>query len=142
MTKKVHILQEKLNEETVVLGIASSDSLFKLILEINKHTNLDLKAASPVYNPSKNETITFPHGIFYNEDAHVHLIKNKNNGFVLFYNAKIFDFLLIYIGENARQTADILTGLIKKNINSISVIAEIDSKKLKNLKNTLTSNQQ
>jgi hypothetical protein len=122
-----------------ILGIASSDSIFKLILELNKNTPFELKVAQAVHNPAKNNSISFPHSVYYSEELQVHVIKNKNNGFILFDKAKIFDFLLIYKGEYSHKNITDIIESIKNNIKSITMISEIDPKKIKNLKETIST---
>lgn len=139
MVKKVHILREKYQEETCILGITSSDSIFKLILELNKNTPFELKITQAVYNPAKNNSISYPHGVYFSEEIQIHVIKNKNNGFILFDNAKIFDFLLICKGENSKKNINNVIESIKRNIKSITLISEIDPKKIKTLKDIIST---
>lgn len=137
MTKKVHILSEKITEEIVVLGIASSNSIFQLILDVNNLTGFNFKVTLPASNPKKIEKHSYPHSsCSLEEHLHVHIFKNKHNGQVLFGNMQAFDYIIACKGENVLDTAQLLKDSLKK-IANISIITKIELKTLKNVKEIL-----
>ncbi|MBN2485976.1 MAG: hypothetical protein JXB34_08370 [Bacteroidales bacterium] len=134
MQKKVHILTDNFAPEIYVAGVVSSESEFQLILQLNPMLKLALKLVAPIFNASNGNNATFAHAVFDNDaDIKVHLVKNKNEGQVLFKNFHTIDYIIVFSGENS---AGYFEKFIKqyKTANAISLATEIELKKLKNLK--------
>ncbi len=131
---KVHILNDKISYELFAYGIVSSNSIFQIVLDINKVTEYEFKIAIPVSNPKKTEKYSYPHGYFFPlENLHIHIFKNKHNGQVLFSMASPFDYIILIKGENIQETIQFLKESLRK-VDNISMISKIELKKLKNLK--------
>ena len=83
----------------------------------------------------KTEELTFPRAIHDEEDTlKVYLVKNKNEGHVIFNNLSAFDFFLVLSGSTATLVNERLLSQYKSS-NTISVINSIDIKKLKKINN-------
>ncbi len=137
MTKKVHILSEKITEEFFALGLASSNSIFQLILDVNNITEFNFKVTLPACNPKKTEKYPYPHSsCSTGEHLHVHVFKNRHNGQILFANMQSFDYIIVCKGENVSDTAQHLKDSLKK-IANISIITKIELRTLKHLKEIL-----
>lgn len=135
----MHILKDKISYELTALGIVSSNSIFQLVLELNDLLTYELKITKPASNPKKEDMYSYPHGFYaLQENLHIHIFKNKNNGQILFPQASSFDYILLVRGETIFATeTSIKTSL--KETNNISMIAKIELKNLKNLKEILSS---
>jgi hypothetical protein len=139
VAKKVHILKDKISFEQFALGIVSSNSIFQLVLDINKISTYEFKITQSASNPKKNEKHSYPHGFYaLQENLHIHIFKNKNQGQLLFPEASSFDYVLLIRGETISNTgSDIKTKL--KQAGNISMISDLNLKSLKNLKDILTT---
>jgi hypothetical protein len=137
VTKKIHILTEKIAEEFVALGIASSNSIFQLMMDINNFTEFNFKITLPASNPKKTEKYSFPHSSCSpGEYLYMHIFKNKHNGQILFGHLHAFDYIVVCKGENVSDTSRLLKDSLKK-LENISIITKIELKSLKNIKEIL-----
>lgn len=132
MSIKKHTLKnDKLNEYQV-LGIATTESEFQILLLINNILSIKLSLAKSI----KKETPlnTFPCFKYSDDDLlQIFLIKNKNKGATLFNNQQQFDFIIVIAGENQNKAVDLLSGSLKTQTN-IPLVTSIDIMKLTNLK--------
>lgn len=130
-------MNEKISYELYAQGIVSSNSIFQIVLEINKVTAYEFKISLPVFNPKIKEKYSYPHGIVVpEENLYIHIIKNKHNGQILFPNASAFDFIILIKGENIFNVTQFIKDSLRK-ITNVAMISKIEIKKLKNLKEIL-----
>ncbi len=139
MAKKVHILADKVTNEKFALGISSNDSVFQIILELNKIASLDLKITKPATNPKKNERYSYPHGSSDLESETVlHIFNNKQNGQILFSGLNSFDYIFVFLGEDPGSLFMSIKDKLKQ-IPNITLTTKLEIKQLKNLKEILLS---
>ena len=129
MSKKKHILRTETNTQLLVLGISSTETEFQISLLINEILSVKLTAAPPVVQKISNDSISFKHFAFHNnEDLEIKMIKNKSGNHLLAPNLAIFDYLLLFTGTEAKSLTGTVLNKIK-NLPNITLISEIDSKK-------------
>jgi hypothetical protein len=131
--KKVHILKDDFAEQTLALGLVSSESVFQLILQLNKTFSLSLKLVKPIAVETSEPSVNFPYALYDEEDElKVHLIKSKHEGKLLFKNQSSMDYILVVTGKNSSA---IVEKFIQKSkqVTSITLASPIDIKKIKNI---------
>jgi hypothetical protein len=131
--KKIHILKDDFAEQTLALGLVSSESVFQLILQLNKTFALSLKLIKPITVETPEPAANFPYAIHDEEDElKVHLIKSKHEGKFLFKNQSSMDYILVVTGKNSSA---IIEKFIQKSkqVTSITLVNPIDIKKIKNI---------
>ena len=139
MAKKVHILTEKDTNEKFAIGVSSTNSIFQIILELNKNTSLDIIITKPAHNPKKNERYSYPHGSSNLESDNIlHIFKNKQNGQILFSGLSSFDYIIIFLGENPKSIYLEIKDKLKL-IPNVTLTSKLEIKQLKNLKSILLS---
>jgi hypothetical protein len=137
MPKKNHILKEDFSPKYHALGLASSESVFQMVVLINNACNTSLKLTKPVSINNPSGCISFDNAVHDEEDdLKIHLFKNKTEGQLLFKNQSAFDFLIISTGRISEVFNQKLVANLK-TIRGISLILPIEAKNLKNYNNLL-----
>lgn len=137
MSKKKHTLIVESSTEYLAIGIASTESEFQLSLLLNSFLSIKLTTASPIQKIIKTENISFPCFKYDNdENLQVVIAKNKLKGIFLFQNQQSFDFIIIVSGSDAVKNASLIEKELKKQEN-VSLVSEIEIKKLVNFKSLL-----
>jgi hypothetical protein len=131
--KKVHILKDDFVAEQYAAGMVSSESVYQLILLLNTSFGLVLKLVNPVNPDISSGSISFAHALHDEEDSlKVHLIKNKNEGHILFKNLSSIDYILVFTGKSSISVYEkILQN--SKSLKNLLLIMPIEIAKLKNL---------
>jgi hypothetical protein len=137
VSKKKHILQNELNTDYYIYGIASSDAEFQLSLKLNALLSVKLTLDQPVKKEHKGNSLNFPTLRYLDEqELQISLIKNKHNNSILFSNQQAFDYILIFTGFEAQKTAASLISNVKK-LENITLASPIDISKLSSFKSIL-----
>lgn len=132
MAKKVHILKDDADKTSMLTyGIVSSDSILQLSMLLNNHKNLNFQLTSPII-PQNSDTEKFACSKHEDEDTICYLIKNKENGRTLIKPYAQIDYLFSISGKNESEFFEELSTTLKST-GSVSVITNLDDKKLKNL---------
>lgn len=126
-------MKDDFSTEIYAIGLVSSDSIYQLILLLNYSFGLALKISHPITIEKYANDQAFARALHDDEDElKVQLIKNKNDGLIVFKNQSSIDFILFLTGKNAKSLFDkILQN--SKSFKNISILSPIDPKKLKNL---------
>lgn len=135
MVRKTHTLKGISPVQYLIFGIVSSESLLKISMLLNSALNISLKLIEPVSKINKSGIDEFFSRCLSEEEEeinHVFLLKNKENGKLLFQNQQVFDYILAISDENEKDFISKIPSL-PKNIKEISLLASIDIKKLKNI---------
>lgn len=133
MSKKVHILADKVSEETRLVAIVSNESFLPFVLEFNTATNFQLKPGVPVEIKVKDTSFKFSQAMgTLQENTHMTLFRNKQDGQILFKEAKTFDYLILIRGENCDFFQRQLISKLK-TLSHISLVTSIDANSLKSL---------
>lgn len=131
---KKHKLNNSESSDYLNLGIATSDSEFQVSIAINKLLHIKLSLSKSIAKETKAGNITYPCFKYSDdEELQLFLIKNKNQGILLFTNQLAFDYIISISGENKTTAFQMLKSQLK-GLANISVVSEIETKKLSGLK--------
>jgi hypothetical protein len=131
--KKIHILKDDFVEQTLALGLVSSESVFQLILQLNETFALSLKLVKPIAVETPEPALNFPYALHDEEDElKVHLIKSKHEGKLLLKNQASMDYIVVITGKNSLGMFEKFVQKSKQVI-SVSLVSPIDVKKIKTI---------
>ncbi len=128
--KKQIILSDLSTSDYEAVGIICSENEFQLSLIINSALTLKLSVCPPLTKKIKGNEYSFPAFYFDTENnLELKLIKNKSSHQVLFSSLKIYDYIIVFKGDDTISYSKIFTEKLKSR-NDISLINPIHIEKL------------
>jgi hypothetical protein len=137
VSKKKLVLKDYERASIFAVGVAGTATEFQLSHSLNQLLNVQLSATNPTLKQLKSQTISFPRFIYDNEDQlQVVLLKNKIGSTVLFSGQQIFDYILIFAGEDSAPLKELTLRELKTS-DQITLTSQIETSSLSGLKSYL-----